>query len=354
MDARYEKLKGMIDAGRSNFDQAIREIMHENEVRQDILAKPSNLAFKVSNNMVTPEVKFSNGRTETMQFTGHSYSQFLDRAAVPARFAERVMGLGENALLEDILHKMAGHTMADGVLVRHVGDTIKGWLSPSYKRFDSGPIIESFVKAAVDRGFVPFRGRNTDFRYQIQFVVPEVVTVSANEYTVFGLSLVTGDYGSQALELNMLMVRLLCTNLHEGYDMFRKVHLGSRFNFNGEDAIRLSKQTIELDSKTVASAISDVTGQFGDHVRIMEQKIKAAYESEVKDPRPLYEFLKDKGVKKAVIESVKSVYESNLGVEVLPQERNKWRFSNALSYVAQGVQKQDEQIDLERLAMDVL
>lgn len=354
-DVRYEKLQKMIDAGRANLDKALKDIMVENEKREDLLVRPSAIDFSVENGAVVPTILLpEKGTRERFNLTQHSLGQVYERAGIPQRFGESLIALDEAPLLEENFRRLAQKKMADGVLVRHIDDQIKGWLSPSYKRMDSGPVIESFVKNAVDRGFVPFRGRNTDFRYQIQFVVPEVVTVTPNEYTVFGLSLVTGDYGSQALEVNMLIVRLLCTNLHEGYDMFRRVHLGSRFAMGSEESIRLSKGTLELDTRTVASAIGDVTAQFGDHVKALEEKIRKAAETQVENPQPLYEMLRSKGLKKDIVDSVKAVYESDLGVEVLPQEKSRWRFVNSLSYVSQGRKKEDEKIDLERLAMNLM
>ena len=354
-DVRYQKLQSIIEAGRANLDKALKDIMVENEKREDLLVRPSAIDFSVEGQTVVPTILLpEKGTREKFNLTPHSLGQLYDRAGIPQRFGESLINLDEGELLEQNFRRLAQKKMADGVLVRHIDDQIKGWLSPSYKRMDSGPVIESFIKNAVDRGFVPFRGRNTDFRYQIQFVVPEVVSVTPNEYTVFGLSLVTGDYGSQALEVNMLIVRLLCTNLHEGYDMFRRVHLGSRFSMGQEESIRLSKGTMELDTKTVASAIGDVTAQFGDHVKALEAKIKKAAETEVENPQPLYELLRSKGLKKDIVDMVKATYESEMGVEVLPQEKSRWRFVNSLSFVSQSQKKEDEKIDLERLAMTLM
>jgi len=352
-DPRYQKLQTIIDAGRSNLDKVLRDIMHENERREDILVKPSIVDYDV-NGGVHPVIKNEKGGLEKYNLTPHSTRQLYDRAGIPQRYADTLMQLGENDLLRDNLKKVSEHTAKDGILVRHIDDQIKGWLSPSYKRMDSGPVIEGFVEHAVKRGMVPFQGRNTDFRYQIQFVVPQVMSLSPNEYVVFGMSLVTGDYGSQALEINMLMVRIQCINLMEGYDMFRKIHLGSRVQMNGEESIRLSRQTIELDGKALASAIGDVTAQFGDHVTEVQKQLQKAIETEIESPEPYYAMLKQKGLKKGVVDAVKAVYESKMGIEVLPQENSLWRFANALSFVSQSQDSGDNKIDLEKTAMAIL
>lgn len=354
-DTRYQKLNSMIVKGKERIQSLMGEIVSEHKMRQDLLVKPNNIKIAVLGGAKNPGplqiVPTICG--ETMKFTDHSHGQYLGRVGVAERFAQKLIELEEAPLLETILNRLMAKQMSEGALVRRVGPQIKGWLSPSYKRMDTAPVIEQFVKSVSKMGLSPFGGRNTDYRTQIQFVLPEVMQVG-NDFISFGLSLVTGDYGSQALELNLLMIRISCLNLHEGYDMFRKIHLGSRFDMGDDDVIKLSRQTVELDSKTVASAIGDATASFGDHIKLLQAKVKKATEKEIKDPEPLYKMIRDKGVRKEIVDQVKSVYESQIGIEVLPQENNLWRLTNALSYVSQGVKKKDEQIDLERVAMSLL
>lgn len=353
-DTRYQKLQGMIDAGKKNLGSVLTDIMRENEQREDLLVNPQVITYDVDKT-VHPVLQLpQSGLTKRFNLTPFSTRQLYGRAGIPQRFAENLIDLGEKDLLAENIKKVSLHTAKDGVLIRHIDEQIKGWLSPSYKRMDSGPIIEAFVEHATKRGFVPIMGRNTDYRYQIRFVIPEVMQVSANEFVVYGISLVTGDYGNQALEINILMIRLMCTNLHEGYDMFRRVHLGSRVDMGGEESILLSKQTRELDAKTLASAIGDVTAQFGDHVTELQKQLTNAIETEIVNPETHYHQLKAKGLKKGIVDAVKAVYESNMGIEVLPQEKNKWRFSNALSFVSQSQASEDDKIDLEKLAMSFL
>ena len=53
-------------------------------------------------------------------------------------------------------------------------------------------------------------------------------------------------------------------------------------------------------------------------------------------------------------EQVRTAYELPPEVEVLPKGNNFWRLSNAISLVANGVQKADEKVDLEKEAMNLL
>ena len=47
-DVRYQKLQSIIEAGRANLDKALKDIMVENEKREDLLVRPSAIDFSKS------------------------------------------------------------------------------------------------------------------------------------------------------------------------------------------------------------------------------------------------------------------------------------------------------------------
>jgi len=67
---------------------------------------------------------------------------------------------------------------------------------------------------------------NTDYRYQVSMIQPRIWGKPvARRVCCLGTSLVTGDYGNQSLEIDLLMLRIVCLNLAIGHDLFRKIHL---------------------------------------------------------------------------------------------------------------------------------
>jgi hypothetical protein len=60
-----------------------------------------------------------------------------------------------------------------------------------------------------------------------------------------------------------------------------------------------------------------------------------------------------KGVRKEVVEKVKTMYEQTLPVEAVPQEPGAWRFANVLSLLAHGA-KGDAAKDLQEAAFEVV
>ncbi len=73
------------------------------------------------------------------------------------------------------LKRLTDRTQEDGVQIRRVGERIKDWLSPAYKRMDAAPVMEAFLKRSLEMGFVPYRGMNTaEYRYQIAMIQPRI------------------------------------------------------------------------------------------------------------------------------------------------------------------------------------
>jgi len=220
------------------------------------------------------------------------------------------MDLDENELLSRNLKRLTERMEEDGILLRRVGPTIKGWLSPAYKRMDAAPIMEAFLKRSLEKGFVPYRGMNTAYRYQIAMIQPRVWETVQGEFVVFGTSLVTGDYGNQSLGIDLLMLRIVCLNLAIGYDMFRRIHLGSRFQMGeADEVIPISQKTIKLDTDTISSAITDVVDASDDHIKLLEHKVQDANEKEIKDPKSIYDCLRKRGLRNEIVEQIKTSYD---------------------------------------------
>lgn len=347
MDPREAKLQAAIERGKQSVAAGLKSIAEEFELRQDRFVKPAAIDYAIVDNQVKPEIQGG-----LYRLTDHSRGQLYARAGIPVVYADKLMEIGEHDLLKENLQRLTVRQMGEGVLVRSVRDLIKGWLSPSYKRMDASPVLEAFVERAVRAGFVPYRGMNTDFRYQVAMIYPKVYQAGQSDFFAFGISLTTGDYGTQALEISLMILRITCLNLAMGMDLFRKVHLGSRFHTD-QEAIELSKRTYMLDHRTVVSAVGDVVDHSIKQVGTLEAAINNASGTEIKDPSKYYDILKKKGVQKAVVDKVKGAYEMSLEVELLPKESSVWRMSNAISMVAGGLEG-DKKIDLEHMAFDLL
>lgn len=348
-NAAIGKLEGMINEGRESMTTAVSEIQSEWEKRRDLIVRPEALDYVIDTQGIKPVID-----GEALMTTSHSEAQLLERASIPNRFAQELRKWDQGDLLQHNLRTLMPVMSPNGVLVRRVDDVAKGILSTSYRRMDAGLVFQAFVTAGLKNGFVPHRGLNTDRVYNLSMLDQEVTEPVPNEFIVHGISIRTSDYGSGALEFNLMLMRIACSNLSIGMDMLRKVHLGGRFNaVEGQGPVlELSGRTHLLDTKAVGSAVSDLVGNSRKYVAGLDEHIQKAAETGV-DINASVAALKKRGVRKELAEKVKATFETRMPVEALPEGNNAWRLSNVLSLLAQS-ETGDNQLDLEREAFNVL
>jgi hypothetical protein len=237
------------------------------------------------------------------------------------------------------------------MLFRIVEGRVKGILSNQYRRMDASPIFETFVQQGLKSGLVPFDGMNTDTRYHVKMLHPEVYEPVDGEVVGFGLSITTSDYGAGALQMQMFLMRVWCTNLAIGEDVLRKIHIGKRFDDND---MALSNRTYELDTKAVASAVQDLVGtSFGKRVDQTLAMIKKNAEKEIDPTTALKNLYNRRVLDKKQVEVAQNLYD-NAGEELLPASSSMWRLSNTLSLMANGKVDGDTSLRLQEAAFAVL
>ena len=75
------------------------------------------------------------------------------------------------------------------------------------------------------------------------------------QFVALGVDWSTSDYGRGKLSVRSHILRLVCMNGATMQDTLGEVHLGGRL----ADNIEFSNRTLELDTKTTASAMRDAS-----------------------------------------------------------------------------------------------
>lgn len=355
MAVAEQSLSRIIEAGRKRVQDTLSVIQEEVLNRKDFIVAPSYVSLEYSDGtfyLVTPEGK---GR-----LTSWSKNQFFQKAGIPVKFANKLIGYELHDTLYMLVKALLPKESPSGLMIRQVRDTIKGVLSTKYKRFDSMLLIESFIKSCMEETYMPYEASVSDTSYYFSFIYPQVVSIDGDQ-VVFMLNMQTSDYGANALKIEAGVLRVVCQNGMVGYNLFKHVHLGRRFYIGEETAIHhlLSDETLELDTRTVASAIRDVIKASitaFDNIRLAVEEASEKELSNEKAKAILEALKKDGRITKEVYETALTMYKSPMPVEVLPQENTVWRLSNVLAYLANTKKEKDydEAIELERLAWDVL
>lgn len=233
-------------------------------------------------------------------------------------------------------------------LIRRVGGQVRGVLSDSFKRVDCRPMVDAFLGAVQKRGAVPAGGEITETRCVVRVIIPKIYEPTPGEFVAYGMQLANSDFGAGTYALSDFLLRLLCLNGMTGDKQLRQVHLGKRISADME----LSAKTHALDTETLVSATIDTVGQLISDV-VLDKRTRAIGElsrQELTFAQAIAQV--GKRLSKTEREATEEIYE---GPDVLnvPQGKTMWRFTNALSFLANDEKKitsADRRIELQEIA----
>jgi hypothetical protein len=337
------KLNRLIEDGRQNAGQVIEHVM--NHQPQDFIVKANALQFSGDGKL---GLALNNAEFGVHRF---ALGQIAEVASVPTKFIDSLTAdEWGRALIAHNLNEIFRHRDAKRHLVRTVNGTeVRGFLSDSYRRLDSRPIIEAFVKGVQKLGALPYKGYVTDTKVAIQAILPDVFDSIPGEVLAFVLSLENSDFGNGALSLRVGALRIWCDNLAVFEENMRQIHLGRRLDEN----IIFSQKTYLLDTKATVSALEDIIGiQLNREGMQRRMELLAVNAQKAVDPQAAMRMLKDSlgvGAAQAVVDAYKSA-----DVEMIPAGNNAWRLSNAISWVAGKEQDAEKKLDMLKLAGRVL
>jgi hypothetical protein len=282
--------------------------------------------------------------------------QIAQRADIPYAFVDKLRSSEHAAwgpeLLAEVLNKHYHENPVlreKNFLTRSQDGVMKGFLSDQYRRLDAIRLVEAFLEGLKDSGARIYAGYALDTKIALKAILPTIYEPIPGEPVGFGLDLATSDFGQGALSLRFFTWRAWCTNLAILNDELRQVHIGRQLDPN----VAFSQETIESDTKTVTLALRDATKVILDKDRIQEiVNIIREANNEPVSIGPAIKAMRSV-LRKHEAQQVLDTYNTG-GIEQLPAGNTKWRFSNAISLVANNTENRDRARELMRLAGQVI
>lgn len=344
--ARFE---ATIEQGKQECQRVLEQI--DAEVPRDRIIPSAALKFVPVANGVEVSVE-----DESQGIHDHALQQFCSRGKMNLKFARALQelscetgGRGEWAteLLAHNLNELYRKGPGNGkrYLMRSVDAQVRGWLSDRYRRLDCRPLLKAFHECAlVQAGAVPMRGYALATKVAIRVVLPTVFEPIPNQPMMYGLEWHNSDFGHGTHSMRAFIHQPWCTNEATRDDVLREVHRGGRLN---ED-FAYSQKTYKLDQKASESALRDTIAGLLSPKNVDETMaiVKQAHDDKV-DPKQIPQMLKQ--LRKGEIESVKEAFTS-ADIENLSPGQNKWRLSNAISFVATQTEDKYRALELERMS----
>ena len=339
------KLQRLVEYGKVRAIETLQNL--QNNLPQDYLPRPREINFEPI--FDSGVVKFQMKGKEPMGIHTHALHQVADKAGIPWTYMQTLREDKQADLLATNLNMRMHGSEADKYLVRVVNQEMRGFLSDKYRRMDSSPIVESYLRKATEFGAVPLECQCLDTKVYIKMALPHVYKPYEGEPVLVGMCFQNSDFGDGAISLKAWIMRLVCINGMLGEDGFRKVHLGARL-----DDISFSQKTYELDTQTMASAVTDVVQHVMNPEAITRrlELIKAAHEKKVDADKAIDDLQKGSKITKGEAKDIKEIFGS-AEVEMLPPGNSAWRLSNAIALFAQK-NEDGRALELEALAGQVV
>ena len=334
------KVQRMIDGKAVGVQQTMERLINEGKIAQDYIAP---LGVNLKRKEHQPVITF-NGEGDALEmlmpegnFSLHANAvgQLADRMGVPQRYL-RTLSQGdawERHLAATILNEHSGWTQRSRVLVRTVGQQVRGVLSDSYRRLNSVSILTAFIEEAAGQGAVISDAYMNDTKVWAETILPKplvVPTAKNGDVIIFaGARFSTSDYGDGAVDMRAFLLNGACLNGMVRESVMKQVHLGSKL----PDSLALSQRTYELDTKTTVSAVRDLTkGLFSrDNLQQKAYEIQGASEIEVDLEKEVKKLTSTGGLLKAEGQEVEKLLMKNDPNDGVQGGATLWKLTQAIT-----------------------
>lgn len=357
-----ERVANRIQRGQMSATEAIGKLIAEGKASNDYIAylganntRVSDITFNANGHvqMLLPE---KGDQPAVYKIHDNAIGQLGEKFKVPTRYIRELAGGDEcqRQLAAKILNDHSSWTNKTRSLVRVVGNEVRGVLSDSYRRLNSQDIIMAFLQTANRNGAQLSEGMLDATRVYMEVLMPETISIMTPKNGMvemaFGARLSTSDYGDGALELRAFMMQGVCLNGMVRDSVMRTVHLGSRLPEN----IAISKRTYELDTKTQASAIRDLTTGIFSKESIMQRgfEIQGASEMVVDMERELKSLGKGKLLKDEVA-GVEKILMRNNPDDGVQGESTLWKLVQGITAHGRELDPRREK-DFQEIAGDLM
>lgn len=353
VEVTTENLRKRVARGAENAELAYQRLIKESGISEDLIVPVGQEGFRgmgfTANGSVKAEIKGSE-----YHLHDNAIGQLGERFGVPAGYLKNLAnshGQWGRDLCAHILSEQTANSGRQRVLVRSVGEEIRGVMSDRYRRLNSVDLVESFVKASYSKGAVMADGLMTDTRIFIETVLPQPITFETPKNGLvtmgYGAQLRTSDYGHGALELRTFTIMGVCLNGMVRNSVMKTVHLGSRL----PDNMTMSERTYRLDTQTQVSAISDLSNQIFNPVAIQREMevIQNASAMEIDLDKEIKR-LPQLGMSKGEAERVTSVLAQGRESDGVMGEPSLWKLVNGVTAVARDLESKDRERELQEIA----
>ena len=274
------------------------------------------------------------------KMTKNALSQFATKNKVPGAYLSD-LSTGEpweRNLAAIIMNNHSHNHNGKKVLIRTVRDEARAYLSTTYDRYRSVEVFQDFIKIAQENNAVISNAYYNDISAYVEALVIDPVIISGEEW-LYGIQFRNSDFGGAALDMRLMLVKLICTNGMTRNSLLRKIHRGSEIESMN---IKLSEDTIYHNTMTKKNLIKDFAAHIFNKDNILaEAKMFEAVGRIQIESEEVIKKLPPMGATKEDIEEIQKLLMNNAPHTGVVNGGNVLRVSNAVSYLANTVDEAD-------------
>lgn len=348
------KVNRMLENRATSVEATFEKMEREGKLMQDYIT-PIGVNLKSTDRRTV--VTFSANGAVNMDFSDitdnvfeeHHFSlhdnavgQLASKMGIPTRYLKDLAAGKEwqRGLASQILNQHCENTERSRMLVRCVGNEVRGVLSDSYRRLNSIDILTAFVREATEKGAVVADALYTDTKMFVETLLPvpiEIPTVKNGTVVLFaGARFSTSDFGDGALDMRAFLLNGACLNGMVRESMMRQIHLGAKL----PDSLALSEETYRLDTATSVSAVRDLTRGLYSKENIMAKaiEIQKAADIDVDFQKEITRLVKGGSMLKSEGEEVEKILMRNNPDDGVTGGSSLWKLTQAITAHAREVE----------------
>lgn len=338
-EVTQRKVRQMIQNRSESVNNVIERMKYECQIAQDFTAA---IGINQQLSGSYPDIHFEQSgqlilQTEDSEYLLHKHAigQLGKKIGIPPKYLHE-LAQGEEwqrDLAVQILNTHTNWNDRSRILVRAVGNEVRGILSVNYRRLHSMQILTTFLQEADRQNGAVCDALMTDTRIYVETILPFPVcipTIKNGDVAIYmGARFSTSDYGDGALNINTFFLNGICLNGMVSKNVMREIHLGSRL----PDNIQFSEETYRKDTEAVESAVKDITGDLysTQHIRLIAERIQSISNIDVDFEAELGKLAKTGRLLKDESEGIKKLLMNNDPEDGLAGEPTLWKLTQAIT-----------------------
>jgi hypothetical protein len=357
--AQQELLEKRIEKNRERSGNILDTIQNDGQMINDFilnLGKTSPINF-TSNGDV--KLNIDNGEHHEYKLHPHAIVQAGDKLGINSTFIKDLAYSNQEwkkQLISTNLNTFVQNTDRSRVLVRSVGNEVRGILSDAYKRLDSGVLYNTFINQSNQLGMQVIDAHYDGLQGFLESVYPRVFKISTARngemFFGFGIRMRNSDFGTSPFELSAFCFQVVCYNGMVSTSAIKAIHLGSRL----PDNLQLAEDTMQADTNYKNLAARDAIHQLMDRNSIEKRisEIQDASDTIVDINGRLKDLTRSNKMSKGEVEQLKSVITNNRYEDGMQGENTLLKLSQAVGRVGVLSENQTRKRELDELADSLL